>query len=361
MRKLGISVYPEHGTLEENKKYIETASKYGFSRIFTCLLSAEGDKEKIVSEFKDLLTYAKEYGFEIIVDVAPHIFKDFGISYDDLSFFKEIGVDGFRLDEGFDGNTEALMTFNPQELMIELNVSTGTAYLDNIMSHHPDRHKLLGCHNFYPKKRTGLSREHFIKSSEIYKKYGIRVAAFVNSKNASFGPWPVSEGLCTLEEHRSLEIDVQAKDLFYSNLVDDVIIANCFASEEELKKLGELNKALVTLDVNLEMELSEVEEKIAFEELHYFRGDRGIYTVRSTMPRVKYKDNEIKARNTRDIKRGDVIIENSNYSRYKGELHIALMDYENEGNSNVIGRVSENNLRFLDIIQAWQKFKLKKI
>lgn len=358
MRKLGISVYPEHASLEENKRYIETAAKYGFSRIFTCLLSAEGDKEKIVAEFKDMIDHAKKHNFEVIADVAPHIFKEFGITYDDLSFFKNMGVDGFRLDEGFDGNTEALMTFNPEGLMVELNVSTCTGYLDNIISFHPDMHKLLGCHNFYPKRRSGLSRDHFIKSSEIYKKQGIRVAAFVNSQAATFGPWPVSEGLCTLEEHRDLDIVTQAKDLFYSNLVDDVIIANCFASEEELKALGELHKGLVTLDVELEVEISEVEEKIAFEELHFFRGDRGIYTVRSTMPRVKYKDYEVEPKNTRNIKRGDIIIENSNYTRYKGELHVALVDYENEGNSNIIGRVSDTNMRFLDQIQAWQKFRL---
>ena len=79
------------------------------------------------------------------------------------------------------------------------------------------------------------------------------------------------------------------------------------------------------------------------------------------MPRVKYKSFEIRPVNARSIKKGDVIIENSNYSRYKGELHIALLDYENEGNSNVIGRVSSNNLRFLEQIQSWQKFRLKKI
>lgn len=360
MRKLGISVYPERASFEENKAYIETAAKYGFSRIFTCLLSAQGDKDKIIEEFKALMVLAKNLGFEIIADVAPSIFKDLGISYDNLSFFKEIGVDGFRLDEGFDGNTESLMTFNPQELMIELNVSVGTGYLDNILSFHPDTHKLLGCHNFYPKKRSGLSREHFIKSSEIYKKHGIRVAAFINSKNGKFGPWEVAEGLCTLEEHRNLDIEIQAKDLFYTNLVDDVIIANCFASEEEMKALSLINKGLVSLKVDLEKELCEVENKIAFEELHFFRGDRSEYTIRSTMPRVKYKDFPIHAQNTRNIKRGDVIIENSSYSRYKGELHIALKDFENNGNSNIIGTIEQDHLRFLDIVKPWQKFKLEK-
>lgn len=361
MRKLGISVYPENSSLEENKRYIKKAGENGFSRIFTCLLSAEGDKEKIIEDFKELISYAKKLNFEIIVDVAPNIFDKFGITYDNLSFFKDLGVDGFRLDEGFDGNTESLLTFNPENLMIELNVSTATGYLDNIMSFHPDRHRLMGCHNFYPKKRTGLSREHFLKSSKIFKKQGLRVAAFVNSPKGNFGPWPVCEGLCTMEEHRNLPIDVQAKDLFYTGLVDDVIIANCFASNEELELLGNLNKGLVTLDIELETKISRVEEQIAFDELHFFRGDRGEFTVRSTMPRVKYKEYEIKANNTRNIKRGDVVIENSNYSRYKGELHLALKDYENEGNSNIIGRISPSNLRFLDIIQPWQKFKLKNI
>lgn len=360
MRKLGISVYPEHASLEENKNYIELAAKYNFSRIFTCLLSVEGDKEKIKQDFKEMISHAKKYNFEVIADVAPNIFHEFGITYDDLSFFKEMGVDGIRLDEGFSGNEESLMTFNPYNLMIELNSSQVTGYLDNIISYHPDKHMLLGCHNFYPKKRSGLSREQFLKGSEQFKKYGIRVAAFVNSDSANFGPWPVSEGLCTLEEHRFLPIDVQAKDLFYTNLVDDVIIANCFASEEELKALSLINKGLMTLDVELETEISDTENKIAFEELHFFRGDRSDYTVRSTLPRVKYKNCDIIPNNTRNIKKGDVLVENANYLRYKGELHIALQDFENEGNTNVIGRISETNMRFIDKIQAWQKFKLNK-
>ena len=127
-----------------------------------------------------------------------------------------------------------------------------------------------------------------------------------------------------------------------------------------LKKLSEINKGLMVLDVELETEISDTEEKIAFKELHFFRGDRSEYTVRSTLPRVKYKEYEIKPQNTRSIKKGDVLIENSNYSRYKGELHIALKDFENEGNTNVIGKISSSNFRFIDQIQPWQKFRLKK-
>lgn len=360
MRRLGISVYPEHAGLEENKNYITRAAKYGFNRIFTCLLSVRGNKESIVREFKDLINHAKNYNFEVIVDIAPSIFKDLNISSANLSFFKELGVDGLRLDEGFSGAEEAMMTYNKENLMIELNVSQPNRYLENVLSYCADIHNILGCHNFYPKKRSGLKRELFLENSKNYKSHGIRVAAFVNSATAAFGPWAVSEGLCTLEEHRYIEdITVQARDLWNTDVVDDVIIANCFASEEELKALGDLRRGLLVLDVDLEVELSETEAKILYDELHFHRGDASEYTVRSTVPRVKYASKEIYPKNTRTIKRGDIIIENSNYTRYKGELHIALKDYENEGNSNVIGRIREDNLIFIDKIKSWQKFKIK--
>ncbi|TDT72477.1 hypothetical protein EV215_0283 [Hypnocyclicus thermotrophus] len=356
MRKLGISIYPEHATFEKNKTYLNLAKKYGFTRIFTCLLSSDGD----LDTFKKTISYAKNLNFKIIADVSPAVLNKLGVDYDNLEFFNTLNVDGLRLDESYSGNEESIMTFNPYELIIELNASTGTKYLENILSYHPNLHKLTGCHNFYPKRLSGLSKENFIKSSLDFKKAGIRLAAFVNSQNATFGPWNISEGLCTLEEHRDLPIDTQAKDLFYSDLIDDVIIANCFASEEELKKLSEINKELITLDIETEIELSDTEYNIVFKELHYYRGDASNYTIRSTMPRIKYT-NSIPPKNTRDIQKGDVFIENDNYLRYKGELHIALQNIKNNGKSNVIGRISNNDLRFLDIITPWKKFKLKKL
>ena len=49
MGRLGISIYPEHSTLERDMEYISLAAKYNFKRIFTCLLSVEGKtKEEIV-------------------------------------------------------------------------------------------------------------------------------------------------------------------------------------------------------------------------------------------------------------------------------------------------------------------------
>ena len=163
MARLGISVYPEHSTIEKDQAYIRKAGSLGYKRIFTCLLSV-GDKsrEEVVNEFRALADTAHECGMEIIPDVSPAVFSRLGISYDDPSVFQEMHVDGIRLDEGFDGMKESLMSYNPQGLKIELNASTQLVYIENIMDHHPDRSRLVTCHNFYPQQYTGLSLEHFI-------------------------------------------------------------------------------------------------------------------------------------------------------------------------------------------------------
>lgn len=359
MGRLGISIYPEHSTLEKDMAYIRLAAKYGFKRVFSCLLSVEGkSKDEIKDEFMTLIDCAHEYGMEFIFDVAPCVFERLGITYDDLSFFKEVHADGIRLDEGFDGLKEALMTCNKENLKVEVNASFGNKYLANIMSHHPDTDHLITCHNFYPQRYTGLSLEHFNMCNKEIKSYNLNIAAFVSSQTeGSFGPWPVNEGLCTLEMHRDLPIDVQARHLFAMGTVDDVIVANCYASEEELKSLSKLRPGILTFKIEFEKELQETERKIIYEHPHFVRGDMSEYMARSTFPRVTFKDESVKPENTRDLKRGDVIIVNDLYSRYKGELHIVLKDMPNDGRKNVVGHLPANEMMLLDYIKPWRPFE----
>ena len=281
MKRLGISVYPSHSSMDEIIEYVELAAKYGFKRIFTCLLSAEGKTtEEVVTEFKRMLDVANKHGMEVIADLDPTVFKNLGASITDLSVFKEMGLSGIRFDEGFAGNEESIMSFNPYDLKVELNMSNGTKYVDNILSFRPNVNNIYGCHNFYPHVYTGLSLEHYMKCTEQFKELGINTAAFVNSPTAKFGPWPVSEGLCTLEMHRDMPIDVQAKHLFATG-IDDV------------------------------------------------------------------------------IKRGDIIVESDLYTRYAGELQVALKDMKNSGKSNVVARIVEEELFLLDYIEPWTKFSFK--
>lgn len=356
MKKLGISIYPEHSTVEKDKAYIALAHQYGFKKIFTCLLSVEGDKEKVMKSFKESIDYANELGMEVMVDIAPRIFNQLGISYNDLSFFHELGVWGLRLDMGFTGNEESMMTYNPYDLKIEIPMSNATSYLDNIMAYKPKVSNLVGSHNFYPHRYAGLSYKHFVKCSKQFKEHNIPTAAFISSHVATFGPWPVTEGLCTVEMHRELPIVTQAKHLYATGLIDEVIIANAYASEEELQALSEINKEKLTFAIQLHETITDLEKKIVLEEPHFYRGDVSDYLIRSTQSRVKYKAEEFKPTYTPPIKRGDLLIENELYGQYKGELQIALQDMENSGKTNVVGRIVEEEIFLLDYLEPWGKF-----
>lgn len=362
MTRLGISVYPENSTLKEIQEYIELAAKYGFKRIFTCLLSVgEKSREEILGDFSEMIATAHKHNMEVILDVAPFVFERLGITYKDLSFFTAMNADGIRLDEGFDGLKESLMSYNKENLKVEINASFGNGYIANIMSHYPNKDALITCHNFYPQKYTGLSLKHFNRCNEDIKKQGLKIAAFVSSqKSDTFGPWPVNEGLCTLEMHRELPIDVQVRHLFATRQIDDVIIANAFASEEELRLCSLINPALLTFTIDFEKELNPTEYKVIYEHEHFIRGDMSEYMARSTMPRVTYAAESVPADNTRDLRRGDVIVINDNYSRYKGELQIILKDMPNDGRRNVIGRIPENEQILLDYIEPWKPFAFMK-
>ena len=43
-------------------------------------------KEEIIAEFKEIINHAKDNNMEVILDVAPAVFDQLGISYSDLSF-----------------------------------------------------------------------------------------------------------------------------------------------------------------------------------------------------------------------------------------------------------------------------------
>ncbi|HAP7814323.1 TPA: DUF871 domain-containing protein, partial [Enterococcus faecium] len=351
MGKLGISIYPERSTFEKDKAYLDLAHKYGYKRVFTSLLQINDDKEKVLSEFKEVVDYANSLGMEVMVDINPALFEQLEISYDDLSFFHKMGAYGVRLDIGFTGAEEAKMTRNPFGIKIEINMSSGTNYVDNIMSYSPNTDNLLGSHNFYPHRYSGLGYEHFVFCSEKFRKYNLNTMAFVNSQSAEFGPWPTQDGLCTLEDHRDLEIATQVKHLILTGLIDDISIGNAYASEEELKEMAEaFNADYPTLKVDTEEGITENERICLFDNLHSYRGDRSEYILRSTMTRVYYKDKDFPPHNTRDMHHGDVLIDNEGYGQYKGETQIALKDMKNDGRVNVVGRISDDELFLLDFL-----------
>lgn len=359
MRELGVSIYPSKSNVEEDKQYLDLASKYGVTRIFTSLLEITGDQDEVVSKYKEIIEYGNALGMRTVLDVNPGLFEQLGASYEDLSFFKELGAFGIRLDHGFGGNVEAQMTKNAEDLDIEINMSSGTKYLDQIMVHVPNAEKLIASHNFYPMEYSGLSRDHFDKTTADYNRHNINTAAFVNSEVGELGPWPVQTGLVSLEEHRHLPLHVQIAHYKAMGTIDDLLIGNAYASEEELRLASEVFfSPHILIPVELADGITDLERKIILDETHVYRGDRSEYLIRSTMTRVKFREEDFPVGDTKDLEPGDLVVGNNDFGQYKGETQIVIQAIPNDGSRNCVGRVHPSAIALLKDLKPWATFKL---
>ena len=197
----------------------------------------------------------------------------------------------------------------------------------------------------------------FVKCSERFKAHGIRTAAFVTSQVGEIGPWDINDGLPTLEMHRHLPVEVATKHLFATKLIDDVIIGNAYASEEELRAMGEVDRYQTELSIEFVPNVNEVEKQIVLNEQHYRRGDITDQMVRSTNVRKLYSkeanpphDNEI------EFQPGDIVIGNDGFGKYKNELQVVLEAHK-DSRKNKVGQVLSDEQILLPFIHAWSKFK----
>lgn len=171
------------------------------------------------------------------------------------------------------------------------------------------------------------------------------------------GPWDINDGLPTLEMHRHMPVEAATKHLFATKLIDDVIIGNAYASEEELKAMGEVDRYQTELTVEFVSGDNEVEKQIVLNEQHYRRGDITDQMVRSTNVRKLYSneanpphDNEI------EFQPGDIVIGNDGFGKYKNELQIVLEAHK-DSRKNKVGQIIADEQILLPFIHAWSKFK----
>src|SRR5699024_11678016 len=78
--------------------------------------------------------------------------------------------------------------------------------------------------------------------------------------------------LTTIEDIRYYSCQTQAKYIFYTNQINNVLFGNPFATELELKEVSDLNKEEITLNIKLEKNVSKSELEIIDYKKH-FRSD----------------------------------------------------------------------------------------
>lgn len=359
--RLGISLYPEFASQEDNFAYLRRAAEHGFDVLFLALLGAKGTYEEVVERYLPYTRLAHELGFEIFCDVNPMVLKRLGVGISmfqggiDLTFFKELGIDAMRLDLGMSDLEEAALAKNADGIKICINGAAVTDHVGALLSCGAAREALVGCHNYYPHRYTGVSLDYFMRGTEHWAKRGMRLQAFVSSNAPeAFGPWPVTEGLPTLEMHRDLPIEVQLKHFVMMGCVSDVLIGNCFATDEELAAMERANSDRVRFTTRLVDGLPQDMARRLGMNLSV-RGDcTSGYMIRTLESRMDPAP--VEPFNTVDIERGDVIIDNRLYGQYAGEVQIALAPMKNSGKTNVVGHIDDCEHVLLDYLAAGTRF-----
>lgn len=376
--ELGVSLYPEQESLEEMRVYLQQAGSYGFTKIFTSMFSVPGEADEVSAYFKTLCEIAHEQHMEVCVDANAEMFKKFGATHQDLRVFKEIGIDEIRMDFCFGDERDQQLVENTEGIKIQFSAFM-MDLLKPMVEACKDVSNIVICHNFYPERYTGASRADFMKMNDFWKGYGIPVTAFISSNvKGAHGPWPVYDGLPTLEEHRDRDVAFQVREMMAMGNVDCVIFGNAFASEAELQTVKEMvdarNAALVlgefeqqmkklmpnigenivSLNVMEETGLNDVEKAIVYEfKKHCDLGDSSEYMLRSRITRMLYGKQSIPHRvyDKPTFTKGDVLVVNDNLKHYCGELQICQKNMRNDGQRNCVGHLNEDEMELLAYIK----------
>lgn len=343
----GISIYAgldyNH---DDNLALIAQAANMGFKLLFTSAQVPEAaDTETFYDDFTDILTTAVTRGFEIIVDVNADTFSHYDI--DGLTL---------RLDDGFDAQRIAEIS---RARKIQLNASTVTEDLLNALDElGANFDNISALHNFYPRPNTGLDTYYFANQNRILQDFGIKVGAFVPSKDGK-RRLPLREGLPTLEDCRDFTTDLSARFVAAFG-VDFMIIGDGAPTGDELAAVAAIQSDEIIFHAHLiSNDLTSAE---LLSKTFTRRADLAKSVIRAAEGRQYLKDlgGKIPVEKL-PIERsfGDVTIDNENFGRYSGEVQILQDVLPADGRVNIAARILDEEIFLTGYLKPRQKFSFK--
>lgn len=383
MASYGISVYPDLRPLEEIKEYMTLAARYGCSRVFSSMFSVEGSESEILNYFRDFISHAHSVGMEVSLDVNKPCLERFGASPSDLSVFHALGCDILRLDTPLDLEGYRQVLSNPYGIRLEMNASIGERgeeLIHALTREVKSSDDISLCYNFYPQRYTAMRWDKFKAIAQRLKPTGFPLTAFVSCKGRdSHGVWDAKDGLPTVERHRDLPIDLQAREMIALG-IERILIGNAYATEEELQALqdacspvvppkdnplqvifksmgienSELGQrgATVKLKLRLDPAVTETERRVLFSFYpHSDVGDSSEWIWRSRMPRMVYAKESFPPRKAEGefFEVGDVVMVNDNYKHYAAEVQIVRQPIRNDGTRNLVGHILPEETELLNL------------
>lgn len=355
---LGISLYFSEG-FEANKALVERAKQAGVRFAFTSLQIPEEKCQDYRGEVLKLLALCREAGISLVSDVSPATLGKLGCS--SINDLAKLGVDYLRLDFGF---SEAQTAELSHRFHVVFNASTvSKAQLRAMRDAGANFERCAACHNFYPKRFTGLSLAKVERTNARLGAAGFTTMAFVPGDSNLRGP--LREGLPTVEEHRGDSGDELVRDMLdlFDAQTDVVLLGDPGASDGVWERMGQLSANRLRLRAKLAPEYAYL-----FGRAQHDRPDSSDYLVRSQESRL-WKDAPVydapreMAANGDDVLHGfcspgTILVSNRDYGRYAGEVQIALRELPLDPRDTVAGHIVAEDVPFLRYLHDSRGFEL---
>ena len=338
----GISLYCGTGE-EKNEEIIEQAAAAGIRCAFTSLQIPEEDRVNKHDAAEKMLSVCKKFGLHLILDVGPNTAENLGCRspYD----LQDWGVTHIRLDDGYSPQQAAELS---RIFHIVFNASTvSAAEINEWKKSGADLTRFTACHNYYPKPWTGLSLNYVAQINRRLKTYGFQTMAFVPGDGILRGP--LYEGLPTIEMHRRRkDVVLNALELFMDAACDMVLIGDVSLSEKSWDAWADLSRGFVSLPAELDPRYQYLAATV-----HHDRRDSSDYVFRSVESRGidPFDSSLLEPAEERECEAGDILLSNSAYKRYQGELEIARVVLPPDPRVNVIGHIDKQALPYLPYLR----------
>lgn len=345
---LGASIYFST-PFEETERYLKEISLFNIKYIFTSMQIPEEKTEQQMELLKKFISLTNCLGMKLMVDISPETFCKFNVQKEKaIDFLKNLNVKCVRVDYGFDYSEIKALS---NEFEVVLNASTiDEDFYQKALEEGLDFTKLIACHNFYPRKDTGLDKDWIVQKNKKLKAFGLKVMMFIPGDKRKRGP--IFEGLPTLEAHRNQSVFISFVECLEDLLADEVVIGDIQASRKELAKIQDyINNGVITLEVEHLSDSDYIDKCLSN------RKDVAMNVVRCVESRTVLKKQDIAPYNTIKREIGAITLDNKLYGRYQGELQIVKRPLEADERVNVIGEVCGTSKGLLQYIKEGTKFK----
>jgi hypothetical protein len=345
--EIGFSIYASSGS-DVNTRILERVWDADFSYAFTSLHIPEEATPQMRDAQRDLLQSLRDLDVEVIADIGPRTLHDLKLS--SIEELKQYPITHLRIDYGF---SLAEIAKIAQQFIVVLNPSTFvTADFFELLRLGVSTDRLVACHNFYPKRFTGLSMNRVAESNRFFKYHGIKTMVFIAGDGQKRGP--VFEGLPTVEALRDIPPLEAALVLRDQAFCDVVMIGDIDLNDESWDQIVALSHNYIALPCRLDANYSELYNRISHD-----RQDSSDAVIRTQESRIYASLGQMVASvGASEIDAGSILIGNENYARYSGELEIARIALADEPRKNKIGNVSEKALSLLAYIHSGMGFML---